>query len=76
MTISMWLGLFGIVALISLISFLMFLIKDSRLRVEKGLKQIVLLPNFGLLFLMLISIGAAIFLYLDWQEQINYFLNR
>lgn len=74
MTIPMWLGVFGAIAVIGLISFLLFFIKDSRLRMEYGKKSTVLLVDCGLLFIMLVAIAAAIFLYLDWQAQLNYFL--
>ncbi|MBO0452680.1 MULTISPECIES: hypothetical protein [Enterococcus] len=76
MTIPMWLGVFGAIALIGLISFLLFFIKDSRLRIEHGKKSMVLLVDCGLLFVMLLAIAAAIFLYLDWQTQLNYFLGN
>ena len=74
MTIPMWLGVFGTIAVIGLISFLLFFIKDSRLRMEYQKKSTVLLVDCGLLFIMLVAIAAAIFLYLDWQAQLNYFL--
>lgn len=74
MSIPMWLGVFGAIAVIGLISFLLFFIKDSRLRMEYGKKSTVLLVDCGLLFIMLVAIAAAIFLYLDWQAQLNYFL--
>ncbi|MBO0459895.1 hypothetical protein JZO77_24510 [Enterococcus hulanensis] len=74
MTIPMWLGVFGAIAVIGLISFLLFFIKDSRLRMEYQKKSTVLLIDCGLLFIMLVAIAAAIFLYLDWQAQLNYFL--
>lgn len=70
----MWLGVFGAIAVIGLISFLLFFIKDSRLRMEYQKKSTVLLVDCGLLFIMLVAIAAAIFLYLDWQAQLNYFL--
>ncbi|OTO15263.1 hypothetical protein A5875_004421 [Enterococcus sp. 3H8_DIV0648] len=70
----MWLGVFGAIAVIGLISFLLFFIKDSRLRMEYKKKSTVLLVDCGLLFIMLVAIAAAIFLYLDWQAQLNYFL--
>lgn len=76
MTIPMWLGVFGFLAIAGLISFLLFFIKDSRLRMEYGKKSTVLLVDCGLLFIMLLAIGAAIFLYLDWQAQLNYFLGN
>ena len=76
MTIPMWLGVFAAIAVISLISFLILFIKDSRLRVENGQKSTVLLVDFGLFFVTLLAIAAAIFLYLNWQEQLNYFLNN
>lgn len=74
MTIPMWLGVFGAIAVIGLISFLLFFIKDSRLRMEYQKKSTVLLVDCGLLFIMLVAIAAAIFLCLDWQAQLNYFL--
>lgn len=76
MTIPVWLGVFAVIAVVSLISFLILFIKDSRLRVENGQKSTVLLVDFGLFFVTLLAIAAAIFLYLNWQEQINYFLNN
>lgn len=76
MTIPMWLGVFVGIAVISLISFLIIFIKDSRLRIEQGYKSNVLLVDFGLFFVTLLAIAAAIFLYLNWQEQLNYFLNN
>ncbi|WP_314576052.1 hypothetical protein [Enterococcus gilvus] len=39
-------------------------------------KSTVLLADCGLLFIMLLAIVAAIFLYLDWQAQLNYFLGN
>lgn len=76
MTIPMWLGVFVGIAVVSLVSFLILFIKDSRLRVEQGHKSTVLLVDFGLFFVTLLAITAAIFLYLNWQEQLNYFLNN
>lgn len=76
MTVPVWLGVFGLIALIGLISFLFFFIKDSRIRIEYDRKATVLLVNCGLLFIMLLAITAAIFLYLDWQTQLNYFLGN
>ena len=75
MTIPMWLGVFGFLAIAGLVSFLIFFIKDSRLRLEVEKKSSVLLVDCGLLFVMLLSVAAAIFLYLDWQAQLNYFLS-
>ncbi len=75
MTIPMWLGVFGFLAIAGLVSFLIFFIKDSRLRMEYEKKSTVLLVDCGLLFVMLLAVGAAIFLYLDWQAQLNYFLS-
>ncbi|MGG5329577.1 hypothetical protein [Enterococcus sp. AZ163] len=75
MTIPMWLGVFGFLAIAGLVSFLIFFIKDSRLRMEYEKKSTVLLADCGLLFVMLLAIAAAIFLYLDWQAQLNYFLS-
>ncbi|MBO1307126.1 hypothetical protein JZO70_13195 [Enterococcus sp. 669A] len=74
MTIPMWLGVFGFLAIAGLVSFLLFFIKDSRLRLQYEKKSTVLLVDCGLLFVMLLAIAAAIFLYLDWQAQLNYFL--
>ena len=74
MTIPMWLGIFGFLAIAGLVSFLILFIKDSRLRMEYEKKSTVLLVDCGLLFVMLLAIAAAIFLYLDWQAQLNYFL--
>ena len=75
MTIPMWLGVFAFLAIAGLVSFLIFFIKDSRLRIEYQKKSTVLLVDCGLLFVMLLAVAAAIFLYLDWQEQLNYFLS-
>ena len=75
MTILMWLGVFGFLAIAGLVSFLIFFIKDSRLRLEVEKKSSVLLVDCGLLFVMLLAVAAAIFLYLDWQAQLNYFLS-
>ncbi|MEO1769019.1 MULTISPECIES: hypothetical protein [Enterococcus] len=75
MTIPMWLGVFGFLAIAGLVSFLIFFIKDSRLRMEYEKKSTILLVDCGLLFVMLLAIGAVIFLYLDWQAQLNYFLS-
>lgn len=76
MTIPMWLGVFGFLAIVGLVSFLIFFVKDSRLRLEVGKKSTVLLVDCGLLFIMLLAIAAAIFLYLNWQAQLNYFLSN
>ncbi|WP_368757018.1 hypothetical protein [Enterococcus avium] len=76
MTIQLWIGFLGIIGLLSLISFLYFFMKDSRLRVIVEKKSTVLLVDCGLLFITLVSIAAAIMLYLNWQEQLNYFMNR
>lgn len=76
MTIPVWLGIFGAIALGGLISFLLFFIKDSRKRLVHDRKSTVLLADCGLLFIMLLAIVAAIFLYLDWQAQLNYFLGN
>lgn len=75
MTIPMWLGVFSFLAIAGLVSFLIFFIKDSRLRLEVEKKSSVLLVDCGLLFVMLLAVAAAIFLYLDWQAQLNYFLS-
>lgn len=76
MTIPMWLGVFGLLAIVGLVSFLIFFVKDSRLRLEVEKKSTVLLVDCGLLFIMLLAIAAAIFLYLNWQAQLNYFLSN
>lgn len=76
MTIPMWLGVFGFLAIVGLVSFLIFFVKDSRLRLEVEKKSTVLLVDCGLLFIMLLAIAAAIFLYLNWQAQLNYFLSN
>lgn len=74
MTIPIYLGIFGGIAVVSFICFLLFFIKDSRLRVDSGKKPMVLLVDCGLLCLSLLAIAAAIILYLNWQEQLNYFI--
>lgn len=74
MTIPIWLGIFGAIALVSLISFLLFFTKDSRLRIELEEKPLVLLVDCGLLCVALLAITAAVVLYLNWQEQLNYFI--
>lgn len=74
MTIPIWLGIFGGIAIVSLITFLLFFIKDSRLRVEQQVKSTVLLADCGLLIITILAIVAAIILYLNWQEQLNYFI--
>lgn len=76
MSIQVWLGVFGAIALASLIAFLNFFMKDSRLRLVTKKKGTVLLVDCGLLFVTLVSTAAGILLYLNWQEQLNYFLNR
>lgn len=76
MTIQIWIGIFGIIAILSLIAFLYFFMKDSRLRLAAGKKGTTLLVDCGLLFVAIVSVAAAIMLYLNWQEQLNYFLNR
>ncbi|MBO1306121.1 hypothetical protein JZO70_08105 [Enterococcus sp. 669A] len=73
MTIPIWLGIFAGIAVIGLVSFLLFFIKDSNLRVTMELKPMVLLVDCGLLFVALLAVGAAIFLYLNWQTQLNFF---
>lgn len=74
MTMQVWLILFCGIAVISLICFLLFFTKDSRLRVERKLESRVLLLDCGLLCISLMAIGAAIMLYLNWQEQLNQFI--
>ena len=74
MTVQAWLMLFCGIAVISLICFLLFFVKDSRLRVEHNLKSMVLLLDCGLLCVALMAVGAAILLYLNWQEQLNQFI--
>lgn len=76
MTIQLWIGLFGIITILSLIAFLYFFMKDSRLRLATGKKGLTLLVDCGLLFVTIMSVAATIMLYLNWQEQLNYFLNR
>ena len=76
MTIQLWIGLFGIVALVSMSAFAYFFIKDSRLSAKVGRKGTTLLVDCGLLFISLLSIIAGVLLYMNWQEQLNYFLNR
>lgn len=76
MTIQVWIGIFGAISLISLGSFLYFFMKDSRLRVIVEKRSTVLLVDCGLLFLTIVSAVAGVMLYLNWQEQLNYFLNR
>lgn len=73
MTIPVWLGVFIAIAVISLICFLLFFIKDSRLRLLVNQKSSVLLVDCGLLFIAIVAIVCAILLYLNWQEQLNYF---
>lgn len=75
MTIPIWLGVFAFLTIAGLASFLIFFIKDSRLRIEYQKKSTVLLVDCGLLFVMILAVAAAIFLYLDWQDQLNYFLS-
>lgn len=70
MTIPVWLGVFIAIAVIG---FLVFFIKDSRLRLVVEAKSTVLLADCGLLFIAIIAIVCAILLYLNWQEQLNYF---
>lgn len=74
MTIPIWLGVFGGIAIVSLISFLLFFIKDSRLRVERNMQSMVLLVDCGLLSITILAVVAAVMLYLNWQEQLNYFI--
>lgn len=76
MTISAWLGIFGGISVLALVSFLHFFIKDSRLRVKYNKKPMVLLVDCVLLFLALSALGAAIFLYMDWQSQLTYFMQN
>lgn len=76
MTIPTWLGFFGGISILSLVSFLHFFIKDSRLRVKYNKKAMVLLVDCCLLFLALSALGAAIFLYMDWQSQLTYFMQN
>lgn len=71
----MWLGLFGLSAFIIFGSFLFFLMKDHQLQVKYQPKFIII-SKFGLLLLMVIALGAAVFLYIDWQEQLRYFLTN
>ena len=73
MSIMMWLTALCVIGLASLIGFLLFFIKDSRLRIDHKKKSSVLLVDCGLLFIMLLSIGAAGFLYADWQAQLSFF---
>lgn len=75
-TITIWLIILGIVSVISLGAFLFFFIKDSQLRMKYKKKPSVLLADGGLLLITLISGVAAILLYLNWQEQLNYFLSK
>ena len=53
--------------------FSLFLLKDSRLRVDNGKKSTELLVDCGLMFISLLSIVASVLLYLNWQEQLQYF---
>ncbi|MBO0451180.1 WxL domain-containing protein [Candidatus Enterococcus murrayae] len=73
MTIPIWLGVFIAIAVVSLVCFLLFFIKDSRLRLVVEAKSTVLLADCGLLFIAIVAIVCAILLYLNWQEQLNYF---
>lgn len=76
MSIQLWIGVFIGITLLALGLFLYFFMKDSRLRLEAGKKGTVLLVDCGLLFLAIVSAVAGVLLYLNWQEQLNYFLNR
>ncbi|MBO0459658.1 hypothetical protein JZO77_23260 [Enterococcus hulanensis] len=76
MSIQLWIGIFGIVAISSMIAFAYFFIKDSRLSATIGRKGTTLLVDCGLLFVSLLSIIAGVLLYMNWQEQLKYFLNR
>lgn len=76
MTIQLWIGLFGGIAIVSLIAFLYFFMKDSRMGMKNGRKGTVLLVDCGLLFVSLLSVTAGILLYMNWQEQLAFFLNR
>ena len=72
--IQVWIGYLCFLAASSFIGFL-FLLKDSRLRVDNGKKSTELLVDCGLMFISLLSIVASVLLYLNWQEQLQYFLN-
>ncbi|MBO0451824.1 hypothetical protein [Candidatus Enterococcus murrayae] len=76
MSIQVWIGLSGGLGILSLGSFLYFFMKDSRLRLVIGKKSTTLLLDCGLLFISIAALVAAVLLYLDWQEQLAYFLNR
>lgn len=76
MTIQLWIIVFGAIAVLSVIAFLYFFMQDSKLRIKAEKKGTVLLVDCGLLFISFLSIAAAILLYMNWQDQLNYFLNR
>lgn len=76
MTIQLWIIVFCAIAVLSVIAFLYFFMQDSKLRIKTEKKGTVLLVDCGLLFISFLSIAAAILLYMNWQDQLNYFLNR
>ena len=76
MSIKLWIGIFITIAVLSVIAFLYFFMKDSKLRLQVEKKGTVLLVDCALLFTSFLSVAAGVLLYMNWQEQLNYFLNR
>ncbi len=73
--IQVWIVYLCFLAASFFIAFIYFFLKDSRLRVDNGKKSTELLVDCGLMFISLLSIVASVLLYLNWQEQLQYFLN-
>lgn len=50
--------------------------KDTPIMIQQQKKSTYLVPNLTLAIISIAWLGLAMYLYLDIQNQINYFLNR
>ncbi|MGG5318529.1 hypothetical protein [Enterococcus sp. AZ072] len=66
-------GTIGVGAVVLILA-LVFFVKDSQAMLQWQKKGNYLLPNLSLTILSFVWIGLAVYLYLDVQNQINFFL--
>ena len=66
-------GTIGVGAVVLILA-IVFFVKDSHAMLQWQKKGNYLLPNLSLTILSFVWIGLAVYLYLDVQNQINFFL--
>ena len=64
------------VGVVVLIISIIFFVKDSHVMSQSQKKASFLLPNLSLALLSFLWIGLAVYLYMDVQTQVNYFLKQ